>query len=50
MILEKKELLNIKGGAISAALINAISNALETLYEFGKIVGKNIGDFFFKSC
>ena len=48
--LKSEQLLKIEGGALTAPLINATTKALEMLYNFGKIVGKNIGELFFKSC
>ncbi len=50
MRLKSEQLLKIEGGALTAPLINATTKALEMLYNFGKIVGKNIGELFFKSC
>lgn len=50
MRLKNEQLLNVQGGALTASFINAATNALEMLYNFGKIVGKNIGELFFKSC
>lgn len=50
MRLKSEQLLQIEGGALTAPLINATTKALKMLYNFGKIVGKNIGELFFKSC
>ena len=41
MILQRNELLKIKGGAFSAAMINAIVSCFEGLFELGKSLGKN---------
>lgn len=41
--LKKEELYNIEGGAnISGTLINAITKAVNTLYNFGQSVGSAI--------
>ena len=41
-MLNKEELLNIKGGAITATLINAISRSAEFVLEIGRIIGNYI--------
>lgn len=38
-MLSKEELLEIKGGSVSAALISAITNIFVKLFDFGKSVG-----------
>ena len=48
MRLKNEQLLNIQGGALTASFINAATNALEMLYNFGKIVGKIIHQYFSK--
>ena len=50
MRLKNEQLLNIQGGALTASFINAATNALEMIYNFSKIEGKNIGVLFLKSC
>lgn len=42
MKLDRKELLNIKGGAASATLINAIVKGISLLMELGKTLGSTI--------
>ncbi len=42
MTLNNKELVNITGGAISAALINSIINGFNKLLDFGRTVGTAI--------
>jgi len=42
MDLTKEELLTIKGGAWSAALVNATVKGFEFLYNLGKYVGTTI--------
>ena len=42
MILEKKELCKIEGGAITAALVNAILRGFQFLFDLGKSVGSSI--------
>ena len=42
MILEKKELCQIEGGAITAALVNAILRGFQFLFDLGKSVGSSI--------
>jgi len=37
--LNKQEMLNIDGGTITSSLINAITSAINTLYELGKETG-----------
>lgn len=39
MNLNKEEMLKIDGGAITSAMINAISKAVNTLYELGRQTG-----------
>lgn len=41
-MLTKEELYNIKGGGVSAALLNALSRLISTLYELGQSVGSAI--------
>ena len=38
-MLSKEELYSIKGGSVSAALLNAISRIISTLYNLGQSVG-----------
>lgn len=42
MILNKNELMAIRGGAVTATLINAIVKGLNILIELGKSVGSSI--------
>lgn len=42
MALNNKELVNVTGGAISAALINSIVNGFYKLLDFGRTVGSTI--------
>ena len=42
MKLNKEEMLEIDGGAITPTMINAISKAINTLYELGKATGSAI--------
>lgn len=37
--LEKQELINIEGGAISASFINALARGLNTILDLGRSVG-----------
>lgn len=46
--LNKNELMQINGGAVSAAFINALSRAASTLLNLGQIVGTTIRRFFSK--
>lgn len=39
MNLNKEEMLKVDGGAITSAMINAISKAVNTLYELGRQTG-----------
>ena len=40
--MSEKELINVTGGGISAALMNAISRGIETVYNLGKAFGTAI--------
>ena len=42
MKLNKEEMLKVDGGAITSAMINAISKAVNTLYELGRQTGSAI--------
>ncbi len=42
MELKKDELMNITGGSLTAAFINALSKAIKTIYELGKETGSSI--------
>lgn len=42
MKLDNKELYEIQGGAISAALLNALARAGNTILELGRVVGSAI--------
>ena len=42
MILGKKELCKIEGGAITAALLNAVIRGFQFLFDLGKSVGSSI--------
>ena len=37
--LDKKEMLCVSGGGFTSSFINAITNAINTLYELGKETG-----------
>ena len=39
MKLKKEEMLEIDGGAFTSAMLNAISKAINTLYELGRQTG-----------
>ena len=39
MELKKEQLKNISGGAVTSAMINAISKAVNTIYELGRQTG-----------
>lgn len=41
-ILKKEELISINGGSISYSLINAVTKALTSLYDFGRGVGSTL--------
>ena len=40
--LNKEELINIKGGGISASWLNAVSRAVSTLLDLGRSLGTSI--------
>lgn len=42
MILSDQELLNIKGGAVTASLINAIARGISTIADLGRSIGTAI--------
>ena len=42
MELNREEMMKIDGGAITSAMINAISKAVNTLYELGRATGSAI--------
>ena len=42
MKLNKEEMLQIDGGAVTPTMINAISKAINTLYELGRATGSAI--------
>lgn len=42
MELNKEQMKKISGGAITSAMINAISKAVNTIYELGKATGSAI--------
>ena len=48
MQLSKQELFNIKGGAITATMINALSRAVAALWEIGRAVGSTLRRIFSK--
>ena len=39
MIIEEKNLYKIKGGAINATLLSAISRLITTVLDFGRAIG-----------
>ena len=41
-MLTNEELINIKGGGITATLLNSISRLVETLLNLGQIVGSSL--------
>ena len=41
-MLKEEELLNIKGGAINATLVNALARIIGVFYEIGEAVGSSI--------
>lgn len=41
-MLSNDELINIRGGGITATLLNSISRLVETLLNLGQIVGSSI--------
>ncbi len=45
MYLQKEELVSIVGG-ISGSLLNAISGLVETIFEIGKTVGRQLKRLF----
>lgn len=49
MKLQETELYNISGGAISAALINAIARAVSTVLDLGRTVGTAIRRIYSKN-
>lgn len=42
MKLTNKELVETKGGAITASLLNAVSRGVNTIYELGRNIGSTI--------
>ena len=40
--LEDKEMSCVNGGGITSALLNAVTSAVETIYEFGRQFGSSI--------
>ena len=42
MIISDNKLLEIKGGGISATLINALARGVNTILDFGRTVGTSI--------
>ncbi len=40
--MSKEELINVRGGGISASLLNALSRGAQTLYNFGATCGQII--------
>lgn len=42
MKLHSQELLEIKGGAITATLLNALARVVNSIIEIGKMVGSSI--------
>ena len=41
-MLSKEELFEVKGGGITATLLNSISRLVETLLNLGQLVGSSI--------
>lgn len=50
MKLEKYELAQINGGAVSAAMLNAIARFVNTVYDIGYAIGASIKSLFYKKC
>jgi len=46
MIMNYEELDEVKGGSISASLINAFSRFVTTLYDIGYALGRALGSLF----
>ena len=42
MKLNKQEMQNVEGGAITSAMINAVTKVVNTLYELGRSTGSAI--------
>jgi len=42
MVLTTKELANINGGGVSAALLNALSRTVTTLFGIGVAIGSSL--------
>ena len=42
MNLNKEQMQKINGGAITSAMMNAISKAINTLYELGRATGSSL--------
>jgi len=42
MELNKEQMKKVDGGAITSAMLNAISKAVNTLYELGKATGSAV--------
>lgn len=42
MNLNKEQMQNINGGAITSAMINALSKAVKTVYDLGRATGSAI--------
>lgn len=49
MRLKELELYEIKGGAISATLLNAVSRAVTTILELGRTIGTSIRRIYSKN-
>ena len=41
-MLQKEELVNVVGGAITATLINALARAVTTILDLGRTLGSSI--------
>lgn len=48
MKLEKNELAQINGGAVSAAMLNAIARFVNTVYDIGYAIGSSLKSLFSK--
>lgn len=46
MKLEKSELAQINGGAVSATMLNAIARFVNTVYDIGYAIGSSLKNFF----
>lgn len=50
MLLQKEQLIEVKGGGISASLLNAISRTVTTMLTLGQIIGSAIRRVVYKKA